>query len=70
MNLFLKYNLNFKNDKREGKGIYYWNNGSRYEGDFKNDNREGLGIYYYNNGDKYEGDRKNDRKYLNIISIN
>ena len=28
----------------EGKGIYYYNNGDRYEGDFKNDKREGKGI--------------------------
>ena len=28
----------------EGKGIYYYNNGERYEGDWKNDKREGKGI--------------------------
>ena len=38
------------NDKREGKGIFYWNDGDRYEGDYKNDKREGKGIYYYNDG--------------------
>ena len=27
---------NKKNGIREGKGIFYWNNGDRYEGDFKN----------------------------------
>ncbi len=37
----------------EGKGIYYFNNGNRYEGDFKNDKREGKGIMYFNNGEKY-----------------
>ena len=45
-----------KNDKAEGKGIYYRNNGGRYEGDFKNDKKEGKGIYYYNNGDRAMGD--------------
>ena len=34
----------FKNDKFEGKGIYYYNNGDKYEGDFKNDKREGNWI--------------------------
>ena len=48
------------NDKKEGKGIFYYNSGSRYEGDFKNDKREGKGIYYYNDGERYEGDFKND----------
>ena len=33
------------NGLREGKGIYYYNNGNRYEG-----------VAYYNNGDRYEGD--------------
>ena len=32
-----RYEGDFKNDKREGKGIMYHNNGDRYEGDFKND---------------------------------
>ena len=49
------------NDKKEGKGIYYYNDGDRYEGDYKNDKREGKGIYYYNDGDIYEGDYKNDK---------
>ena len=49
------------NDKKEGKGIYYWNDGNRYEGDFKNDKREGKGIYYCKNGDLYQGDYKNDK---------
>ena len=48
------------NGLREGKGIYYWNNGDRYEGEWKNGKMEGKGIYYYNNepwkGDRYEGE--------------
>ena len=32
--------------KREGKGIYYWNDGEKYEGEWKNGNREGRGIMY------------------------
>ena len=31
----------------EGKGIYYYNNGDRYEGDFKNNNKSAKGIIYY-----------------------
>ncbi len=46
----------------EGKGIYYYHNGDRYEGDFKNDKREGKGIIYYNNGDREMGNYFNDKK--------
>ena len=62
-----KYIGELKNDKREGKGIMYYNSGNRYEGDFRNDKREGKGIYYYNNGDRYEGDFKNDKREGNGI---
>ena len=35
------YEGDYKNGKKERKGIYYWNNGNRYEGDYKNGKREG-----------------------------
>ena len=50
----------YENDKKEGKGIYKYDNGDIYEGYFKNDKKEGKGIYKYKNGDIYEGDFKND----------
>ena len=40
------------------KGIYYWNNGDKYEGDFKNGQPNGKGIYYFHNGNRYEGDHR------------
>ena len=55
-----RYFGQFRNDKREGKGIYYYNNGDRYEGDWRNGKREGQGIYYYNNGYREMGDYYND----------
>ena len=54
-----RYEGEFKNGKREGKGIYYYKDGDRYEGEFKNDKYEGKGIYYYDDGDRYEGEFKN-----------
>ena len=44
----------WKNSQRKGKGIYYYNNGDRYEGNWKNDT-ESKGIMYYKNGDKKIG---------------
>ena len=53
---FGKYVGELKNDKREGKGIMYYNDGDIYEGEYKNDKKEGKGIYYFNNG-QWKGDR-------------
>ena len=40
-----RYEGDFRNDKKEGKGIYYHNEepfkGDRYEGDFRNNIQEG-----------------------------
>ena len=55
-----KYIGEFKNGMRDGKGIFYYNDGARYEGDYKNDKREGKGIMYYNTGNIYQGDYTND----------
>jgi hypothetical protein len=43
--------------KFEGKGRYYWNNGSVYEGEFKNGMRNGKGVWRSSAtlGDTYEG---------------
>jgi len=57
----VKYDGNWKNNIRDGKGVINWKNGNRYEGDFKYDRMEGKGIFYYINGDRYEGDFKYDR---------
>ena len=55
-----KYVGEFRNNLREGKGIYYYHNGDRYEGEFRNNLREGKGIFYYNNGDRMVGDYYNN----------
>ncbi len=60
-NEFGKYVGQLKDDKKEGKGTFYWTNGDRYEGDFKNDKREGNGKYFYKNGNRYEGTFKDDQ---------
>ena len=45
------------NDKREGKGVMFYNCGDKYEGEYKNDQKNGKGIYI-SEGYKYEGDFK------------
>ena len=46
-----------KNNKREVRGMMYYNSGDKYEGDYKNDQRDGKGVYI-SDGYKYKGDFK------------
>ena len=55
-----KYDGEWKNDLREGKGIMKYNNGDIYDGYWKNDKKDGKGIMINNNGDKYDGYWKNN----------
>ena len=70
-----KYKGQFKNDVKDGKGIYYYNDDNKYEGEWKNDLKEGKGIFYWKNGDRYEGEFKNNKMegrgifYYNIIFL-
>ena len=50
-----------KNNKREGYGTFYNNEGEVFEGNWKDDKAEGFGIYYYSNGEIYEGNFKEDK---------
>lgn len=42
-------------DCKNGKGIYEYSSGARYEGEFVNGELHGYGIFYYTNGNRYEG---------------
>ena len=52
------------NGLKEGKGIYYYNNGDKFDGEWKND-KKFKGALYFNRehfkGDKYKGDFLNDK---------
>ncbi len=62
----------FRNEKRDGKGKYFWNDGDSYDGTWKDDKKHGFGIFKCSDGSKYEGHWKNG--YMNgegtIISPN
>jgi hypothetical protein len=53
-----KYDGEFKDGLKEGKGVYVWENGNRYEGPFVKDSPEGEGKYIFANGDIYTGEVK------------
>ena len=54
----------FRNGKRHGPWVGYWNNGQlKYKGDYKNGKREGPWVRYWSKGQLYEkGNYKNGGK--------
>ena len=52
LNFFIRYEGNWKNDQKSGKGVYFFaETGERYSGDWENDQKvEGKGVYYDKNG--------------------
>lgn len=47
---YSKYVGSWKNGKKDGYGIMYYENGERYEGKWKDDKKFLAGTYYYKNG--------------------
>ncbi len=50
-----KYEGEFNEGLKQGRGVYVWDNGDRYEGLFAGDRPDGDGKYQFANGDRYEG---------------
>jgi hypothetical protein len=46
---------------KEGKGIFYYVDGNKYEGDWENDKKEGKRTFYNVNGNRYEGNWKDNK---------
>ena len=49
--------------KRNGPGIFIWENGSEYAGNWENDKMNGYGRKIEANGDYYEGEFCNDKPH-------
>ena len=60
----IKYDGMWSGNKKHGKGVLKWLDGSReYNGDFKDDERHGQGTYIWDNGTKsYRGFWRNGLK--------
>jgi len=55
------YDGEWKEGKREGRGIYEFANGDSYDGEWKEDKPEGRGIQRWADGDYYDGEWKEGR---------
>ena len=62
INYFIgKYEGQWKNGVKEGKGKFIYNNGNIYDGQWKNDVKEGNGIMIYKNKTTYDGEWNNNQ---------
>lgn len=62
-----RYEGDFRDDYRDGHGVYVWGEktkwaGDRYEGGYRLDKRQGWGVYSWSGGDRYEGEWDNDMR--------
>ncbi len=51
-----RYKGEFRDNKKDGKGVHIWANGDKYDGDFVNDEPAGRGIWEFSSGERYEGE--------------
>ncbi|HIJ85817.1 MAG TPA: hypothetical protein HPQ00_16655, partial [Magnetococcales bacterium] len=52
----VRYEGEFNNGKRHGRGKQIWPDGAEYEGEYQNDKRNGQGTFTWPSKAKYEGD--------------
>lgn len=45
----------------EGKGIFKWPDGKKYDGEYVNNHKEGTGTMYNEDGSYYKGEWKNGK---------
>lgn len=57
------YKGNMVNSRKEGRGVFVWNTGERYDGEFKSCLRDGYGEYHYVDGTVFKGYWKNDLEH-------
>eukprot|EP00808_Paulinella_micropora_P003421 g29939.t1 len=53
----------WSNNEKDGKGVFTYENGDKYEGDWRKGKKSGHGVYSFSNGDRYEGSFKNNNMH-------
>jgi len=56
----IRFEGEWKENKKNGVGRIWWSNGDRYLGDWTSDSKDGYGYMMWENGDMYEGGWKSD----------
>ena len=61
-NYDLDYTGDWKDDKKDGQGVFRWENGMSYEGEWKADRRNGHGKFTWPNKQFFEGEWIDDKR--------
>ena len=56
-----RYEGEFRDGKRNGRGVITFASGARYEGEFRDDKRNGRGVITFASGARYEGEFRDDK---------
>jgi hypothetical protein len=59
-----RYEGEYRDGEKHGRGTFIWANGNRYEGEFRDDKFHGHGTSIWADGDRYEGDHLGQRQPL------
>ena len=62
------YTGQFKDNKKDGRGIFTCTEGHRYEGQYKNGERNGFGKDIRANGDEYDGIWKDGQRWTGTLN--
>ncbi|MFT5760159.1 MAG: hypothetical protein ACI9LM_004943 [Alteromonadaceae bacterium] len=56
------YTGEWRDGKRNGKGVFTWSDGSKYTGEWRDSERDGEGFLTWANGNKYTGEWRSRKR--------
>jgi hypothetical protein len=54
--LLVTHDGEFRDGKANGRGVFTWADGERYEGEFRDGKANGRGVFTWADGERYEGE--------------
>ena len=61
-----KYEGEFRDGKRHGKGVVIYPNGDKYDGEWEAGKKSGKGVVIYPNGNKYDEEWKDGKRHKGV----
>jgi uncharacterized caspase-like protein len=61
------YEGEYRDGKRNGRGVNTWANGNRYEGEFRDNRRNGRGMMIFADGRHFEAEYRDDKRNGHVV---